>query len=126
MGIVFNDGSEAVIGACIEVHRQLGPGLLESIYEECVCMELRARGVPYERQVVVPVTYKGAPVPCEYRIDLIADRKLIVEIKSVLIVLPVHEAQLLTYLRVTGMKAGLLINFNEATLRRGLHRIALD
>ncbi|MEO7097368.1 MAG: GxxExxY protein [Polyangiales bacterium] len=115
-----------MIGACIEVHRHLGPGLLESIYEECVCTELCALGIAFERQVRVPVMYKGIAVPCDYRVDLIVDRKLIVEIKSVVALLPVHEAQLLTYLRVTQLKAGLLINFNEATLRRGLRRMIQD
>jgi len=85
-----NSVSEAVIGACIEVHRHLGPGLLESIYEECCCTELRARGIPFERQVLVPVTYKGTPIPCEYRIDLVVESRLIVEIKSVVSLLPVH------------------------------------
>jgi GxxExxY protein len=121
----FNDGSDAIIGACIEVHRELGPGLLESIYEECVCMELRARGIAYERQMSLPVMYKGVRIPCDYRIDLFVERRLVVELKAVQSLLPVHEAQMLTYLRVTGAKVGLLINFHESTLRRGLRRVAL-
>lgn len=121
----FSDGSDAIIGACIEVHRELGPGLLESIYEECVCLELSARGIAYERQVSLPVMYKGVQIPCDYRIDLFVERRVVVELKAVQSLLPVHEAQMLTYLRVTGAKVGLLINFHEATLRRGLRRLAL-
>jgi GxxExxY protein len=115
--------SEAVIGACIEVHRALGPGLLESAYEECVCHELSLRGVSFERQLPLPVTYKSVKLDSGYRLDLVVEHKIIVELKSVEALLPIHEAQVLTYLKLTGKAVGLLVNFNVPMLKAGLKRI---
>ena len=115
--------SEAVIGACVEVHRRVGPGLLEAVYERCLCHELGLRGIDFARQVTVPVVYKGLELDATYRIDLVVEKKLIVELKSVEKLLPVHYAQLRTYLRVSGIYAGLVVNFNVALLRQGLRRL---
>jgi GxxExxY protein len=111
--------TEQVIGAAIEVHRALGPGLLESAYEECLCHEFHLRGISFERQKPLAVEYKGVKLDCGYRLDLIAENKVVLEIKCVEHILPVHEAQLLTYLKLTGMRVGLILNFNVATLIRG-------
>ncbi len=111
--------TERVIGAAIEVHRALGPGLLESAYEECLCHELHLRGIPFDRQVPLPVEYKGVKLDCGYRLDLVVERVLVLEIKCVEQVLPVHEAQLLTYLKITGNRVGLILNFNVSILARG-------
>ena len=119
----INDVSGEVIGAAIEVHKALGPGLLESVYEECMCRELELRGVPYERQRELPVEYKGAKLDCGYRLDIVVADKLIVELKACEKLQPIHEAQLLTYLRLTGMKVGLLINFNVSVLKEGIKRL---
>jgi GxxExxY protein len=118
--------SEAVIGACIEVHRHLGPGLLESAYEECVARELEIRAIPFERQVPVPLKYKGLLLECGYRLDLVVENKLALEIKSVDRLLPIHQAQLLTYLRLTGLPVGVLVNFRETVLKNGLRRLTLS
>jgi GxxExxY protein len=115
--------SYEVIGAAVRVHREVGPGLLESVYERCLCRELELRGIPYERQVAIPVRYRGEPVDCGFRLDLLIARSLIVEIKAVDKVHSIHRAQLLTYLRLTGTRIGLLINFNVEMLRHGVHRI---
>jgi GxxExxY protein len=114
-----------VIGCAIEVHRTLGPGLLESIYEICLCDELEQAGIVYARQQKLPVIYKGRPVDADLKIDVVVEQSLILEIKSVQQILPVHEAQLLTYLRVSGLTLGLLINFNEVTLKQGIRRRVL-
>jgi GxxExxY protein len=119
----FGDCSETVIGACIEVHRHLGPGLLESAYEECVAYELTTLGLRFERQLRVPLAYKGTRLECGYRLDFLVEGSLIVEIKCVDGLLPIHTAQLLTYLRLTGLPAGLLVNFREAVLKTGLRRL---
>jgi len=111
-----------IIGAAIEVHRFLGPGLLESAYEECLCHELYLRGLSFERQVALPVSFKGLQLDCGYKIDLVVERKVIIELKAVEEILPVHEAQLLTYLKLSGKHVGLLINFNVALLTRGIIR----
>jgi GxxExxY protein len=111
-----------IIGAAIEVHRHLGPGLLESAYEECLCHELHLLGLGFERQVALPVSYKGLQLDCGYRIDLIVEREVILELKSVEKILPVHEAQLLTYLKLAGKHVGLLINFNTPLLTQGIVR----
>jgi GxxExxY protein len=111
--------TEQVIGAAIEVHRTLGPGLLESAYEECLCNELNLRALAFTRQTPLPVQYKGVSLDCGYRIDLIIEDKLILELKTLEHILPVHEAQLLTYLKLTGKRVGLILNFNVATLVRG-------
>jgi GxxExxY protein len=115
----------AIIGAAIEVHRQLGPGLLESAYEQCLCHELHLRGLPFKCQVNLPVSYKGLQLDCGYKIDVIVNGEVIVELKSVERVLPVHEAQLLTYLKLSGKKVGLLINFNSSLLTQGIIRRVL-
>ncbi len=117
--LLHEDLTEQVIGAAIEVHRALGPGLLESAYEECLCHEFHMRGISFERQRPLPVEYKGAKLDCGYRLDLTVENKVILEIKCIEHILPVHEAQLLTYLKMTGMRVGLLLNFNVSTLIRG-------
>ena len=114
-----------IIGAAIEVHRYLGPGLLESAYEECLCHELHLRGITFERQVDLPVSYKGLGLDCGYKMDLIVQHEVILELKAVERLLPVHEAQLLTYLKLSGKRVGLLINFNTPVLIRGIKRIVL-
>ncbi len=122
----FGDCSDRVIGACIEVHRCLGPGLLESAYEQCLAHEFDLRLLSAERQVHLPVRYKNVEIDCGYRLDFIIEAELIVEIKAVERLLPVHEAQLLTYLKLTGLPAGLLVNFHTETLRHGLRRLTLN
>ena len=117
-----NGLTQRVIGCAIEVHRTLGPGLLESVYEVCLCRELVLAGIPFVRQQKIPVLYKGESVDCDLRIDVIVNQSLALEIKSVHQILPVHEAQLLTYLRVSGLPLGLLLNFNEATMKDGIRR----
>jgi GxxExxY protein len=104
------------------VHRLLGPGLLESAYEECLCHELYLRGLSFERQAALPVSFKGLQLDCGYKIDLIVEREVVVELKAVERILPVHEAQLLTYLKLSGKHVGLLINFNVPLLTRGIIR----
>lgn len=117
-----NEWTSAIIGACIEVHRLLGPGLLESAYEDCLCRELTLRAIPFERQKPVPVHYKDIVLESGYRLDLLVAGLVVVEIKSVEQILPVHEAQLLTYMKLGGWKLGLLINFNVALLKDGIRR----
>jgi GxxExxY protein len=111
-----------IIGSAIEVHRHLGPGLLESAYEECLCRELSLRKIAFERQVPLPVVYKDVKLDCGYRLDVVVEKLIVVEIKAVDAILPVHEAQLLTYLKLSGMRVGLLINFHEAILKDGICR----
>jgi GxxExxY protein len=113
-----------VIGAAIEVHKSLGPGLLESAYEECLCRELDLRKIGYERQKALPVEYKGVRLDCGYRLDVVVDERLILELKACDSLLPIHEAQLLTYLKLTGIKVGLIINFNVVVLKEGIKRIS--
>jgi GxxExxY protein len=120
-----NEITEAVIGAAIEVHRVLGPGLLESAYEECLCRELALRKIQFQRQRSLPVEYKGVKLTCGYRIDLLVADTVVVEIKAVEDLTFVHEAQLLTYLRLGGWKVGLLINFSAPVLRQGIKRLVL-
>ena len=112
-----------IIGAAIEVHKQLGPGLLESTYLACLCHELELRGILFECQKPLPLEYKGIRLDCGYRIDLLVAGSVIVEIKSVEALAPIHEAQLLTYLKLTGIKVGFLINFNVVVLKNGLRRL---
>ena len=119
----INQITEGIIGAAIEVHRQLGPGLMESAYEECLCHELNLRKIHYERQKALPLEYKGLRLDCGYRLDLLVAQKVVVELKSVESLLPIHEAQLLTYLKLGGWKVGLLINFNVPVLRDGILRL---
>ena len=115
--------SRDIIAAAIEVHRELGPGLLESSYEECLCHELKTRGITYERQKSLPVSYKDVRLDCGYRMDVVVDNLVIVEIKAVESMLPIHTAQLLTYLKLANFKLGLLINFNTPQLRQGIKRV---
>jgi GxxExxY protein len=117
--------SERVIGLAIDVHRQLGPGLLESVYEECLCFELKHGGILYQHQIALPIVYKGVRLACGYRMDVVVERQLLIEIKAVEQLLPIHQAQMLTYLRLSGCKVALLMNFNSATLKEGLRRFVL-
>jgi GxxExxY protein len=112
-----------VIGAAIEVHRELGPGLLESAYEECLCHELSLRGIAFQRQVELPVRYKGIKLDCGYRMDVVVEDLVLLELKTVEKLAPIHEAQLLTYLKLYRRSVGLLINFNVPVLKDGLKRI---
>lgn len=114
--------TEAIIGAAIEVHKTLGPGLLESVYEECLCHELHLRDISFRRQVELPIAYKAVKLESAYRIDLVVEDTVVVEVKSVEDLRPVHEAQLLTYLRLSGRRVGLLLNFGAARLRDGILR----
>jgi GxxExxY protein len=113
--------TEAIIGAGIEVHRELGPGLLESAYEQCFCHELQIQ-LGFQRQVKLPVVYKGLRLDCGYRLDVVVQDSVVVEFKSVEHILPIHQAQLLTYLRLSGKRVGLIINFNVAVLKNGIIR----
>lgn len=117
--------SEQVIGAAIEVHRNLGPGLLESAYEECLCYELKIRRLAFERQRKLTLNYKGHSLDAGYRLDLVVKNKIILELKCVERIMPVHEAQLLTYLKLSGFHLGFLFNFNTPLLKDGMCRIAL-
>jgi GxxExxY protein len=120
-----DDVTGTVIGAAIEVHRILGPGLLESVYEECLCRELELRNIPFERQKALPLKYKGTEIDCGYRLDIVLGQDVVLELKSCNSLEPIHEAQLLTYLRLTGIKVGLLINFNVPILRDGIRRLVI-
>lgn len=117
--------SERIIGFAIEVHRHLGPGLLESAYEECPCFELKSAQIPFKRQVALPVTYKSVRLDCGYRLDIVVCDSLILELKTVERLLPFHEAQMLTYLKLSGIRVGLLLNFNVPVLRDGMRRLLL-
>jgi GxxExxY protein len=119
----FEDGSGEIIAACIEVHRQVGPGLLESVYEQCLAHEPTLQGLHVERQVALPLTYKGVALAHGHRLDLVVQHRIIIEIKAVERLLPVHEAQVITYLKLTGLPTALLVNFNVAILREGLRRL---
>ncbi len=114
-----------IVGAAIDVHRELGPGLLESVYEECLAFELAQRGITFTRQAPLPLTYKGRSLDSNLRLDLLVQDVVVVELKSVEAVLPIHEAQLLTYLKLTGCEVGLLINFNVRVLKTGIVRRVL-
>jgi len=115
----------SIIGAAIEVHRFLGPGLLESTYEECLCHELHLRGLSFRRQVNLPVEYKGLLLDCGYKIDLLVEEEVVLELKAVEKLLPVHQAQLLTYLKLAHKRVGLLVNFNVPLLTQGIIRRVL-
>lgn len=119
------DLTEAIIGAAIEVHKHLGPGLLESTYEACLVYELVDRGFLVERQRAIPVVYRGLRIDCGYRIDLLVNDEVIVELKSIDSLHPIHEAQLLSYLKLSGRRVGLLINFNSRRLTEGIKRFSL-
>jgi len=118
-----NQLTDKIIGCAIEVHKALGPGLLESAYEECLCYELAQQGVSLNRQVPLPIVYKGIKLDCGYRIDVIVNDLVVVELKTVEKMLPIHEAQLLTYLKLSNRSLGLLINFNVPVLKDGIKRI---
>ncbi|MBI4083446.1 MAG: GxxExxY protein [Candidatus Lambdaproteobacteria bacterium] len=118
-----NDITEQIIGAAIDVHRELGPGLLESTYEACLQFELVERGLQVERQKGLPVVYRDVRIDCGYRIDLLVERRVIVELKAVAQLEPIHEAQLLSYLKLSGCHVGLLINFNVKLLKNGIRRL---
>jgi len=119
-----NELSHAVIGACIEVHRTLGPGLLESAYEACLAAELHDRTIPFQRQVELPVAYKSVRIDCGYRLDFVIDDRLILELRAIEKLLPIHQAQLLSYLKLSNKRIGLLINFHTAKLTDGIVRLA--
>lgn len=114
-----------VIGLAIEVHRTVGPGLLESAYEECLCREFELAEIEFLRQKAIPITYKGKALECGYRLDILVESRLIIEVKAVEKLLPIHEAQLLTYLRLAGIHTGLLLNFHSLVLKDGIKRIVL-
>jgi GxxExxY protein len=120
-----NEITHEIIGAALEVHRQLGPGLLESAYEECLSYELNLRKIPFMRQVPLPLSYKGKRLDCGYRLDMVVSDAVVVEIKAIESILPIHEAQLLSYLKIGGWKVGLLLNFNVAVLKEGIRRRVL-
>lgn len=117
--------TEAIIGSAIEVHRALGPGLLESTYEQCLCHEMNTRGLKVRSQVPVPLEYKGVRLACGYRLDVVVEDQVILELKCVESILPVHEAQVLSYLRLTGLPLALLINFHTDLLKNGIKRFVL-
>ncbi len=117
--------TEKIIGFGIEVHRQLGPGLLESAYEECLCFELAQAEIPFKRQVALPVVYKNVELECGYRMDIVVEDSVVVELKTVEKLLPIHQAQLLTYLRLGNLRTGLLMNFNCVVLKDGIKRVVL-
>ncbi len=119
-----NNLTSDIIGAAIDVHKATGPGLLESVYEECLCYELDLRGIFHERQKPLPVVYKGKELEVGYRLDLVVQRTVVLELKSCEKIEPIHKAQLLTYLRLSGLKLGLLLNFNVAVMKRGIVRLA--
>lgn len=122
----LNKITKEIIGAAIEVHKHLGPGLLESAYKECLCKELSLRGILFEREKPIRLEYKGLELECGYRLDILVANLVVVEIKSVEAIAPVHGAQLITYRRLGGWKIGLLINFNVAVLKDGIRRRVLD
>ena len=118
-----NELSKIIVNACFQIHKEIGPGLFESVYEECLYFELIQQGLHVERQKELPVVYKGIKMEIGFRTDLIVEHKVIVEIKSVELIATVHQKQILTYLRLTGLKLGLLVNFNEALIKDGIQRI---
>jgi GxxExxY protein len=122
----LNQITELIIGAAIEVHRRLGPGLLESSYRRCLCRELTLQGIPFETEKPLPIEYKGEILDCGYRLDILVMGKVLVEIKSVEKLDKIHEAQLLTYMKLGGWQVGLLINFNVPVLKDGIKRRVLN
>jgi GxxExxY protein len=119
----INQVTQKVIGAAIEVHKHLGPGLLESAYEECMCHELTLRGIAFDRQMPLPVRYKGVKLDCGYRLDIVVQNMLILELKACEKIEPIHRAQLLTYLKLSGIRLGLLLNFGVPVMKDGIVRI---
>jgi GxxExxY protein len=120
----INQLSSKIIGAAIEVHKAIGPGLLESAYEKCLCQELKLRGFSFENQKPLPLFYKGEKLDCGYRMDVVVEKTIIVEMKSCEKIEPIHKAQLLTYLKLSGLRLGLILNFNVPVMRDGIARIA--
>jgi GxxExxY protein len=118
--------TEKIIGACIEVHRTLGPGLLESAYQECLAHELSLQGIAFRKEVALPVKYKGVSLDCGYRIDFLVEDRVVLELKAVDQLLAIHKAQLLTYLKLMKIRIGLLVNFNSALLKNGICRMVND
>jgi GxxExxY protein len=123
--LLYEELTEKIIGAAIEVHRALGPGLLESVYERALCHELTLRQIGFKNQIAVPLVYKGLDLQCGFRLDLLIEGNIILELKSVAQVLPVHEAQLLTYMKLTNKRLGFIMNFNVAVLKQGITRRVL-
>lgn len=119
----INDLTGLVIGATIEVHKALGPGLLESVYEECLCHELKLRNINFERQKSLPVQYKGVMLDCGYRLDIVVEKSVILELKACDQLEPIHKAQLLTYLKLSNMRVGLLLNFHVKVMKDGILRV---
>jgi GxxExxY protein len=117
--------TEKIIAAAIEVHRHLGPGLLESVYEDCLCHELQLRGLRFERQIPIPLNYKGLKLESTYRLDIVVENQVVLELKAVEQILPVFKAQLLSYLRLSGKRVGLLINFQVSSVAQGIVRLVL-
>jgi len=118
----LNALAERVIGLAIDVHRTVGPGLLEAVYQECLCMELTDAGIPFQSQAMIPVHYKGRSIPIGFRSDIVVSDSIILEIKAVAAIVPAHEAQMLTYLRMSGIRLGFLMNFHAPRLKEGLRR----
>ena len=118
----FDEASNKVIGCAIEVHRELGPGLLESAYAQCLARELTLKGIAFELQKPMPVEYKGVQIDCGYRLDLVVDGQIILELKALAAIEPIHEAQMLTYMKSAKVRTGLLINFNVGLLKDGIKR----
>lgn len=123
---VFPELSKTIIGCAMRVHSSLGPGLLESAYEACLCHELARHGIPFQRQVAMPIQYEGMRLDCGFRLDLIVKEQVVVEIKSVDQLLAIHDSQLLTYLKVSGLPLGIILNFNVAHLKHGIRRRVLS
>ena len=121
----FDSLSNQIIGCALEVHRNLGPGLLESTYEQCLAHEFKMSGISFKMQHPLPVKYKGINIDCGYRIDLLVNDRIIVELKSVDRLLPIHQAQLLTYMKLSGISIGLLMNFNVRYMKHGIKRMVL-
>jgi GxxExxY protein len=122
----INTLSNVVIGAAIDVHKTLGPGLLETAYETCLCHELDLRGIEYKKQIQLPVKYKSIQLDCGYRLDVLVENKIVIELKSIEKILPIHDAQLLTYLKLGGWQLGMIFNFNVSLLKHGIKRKVLN
>ena len=127
MGVAYENDplTEKIIGFAISIHRDLGPGLLESAYEECLCYEIEQSGLSFRRQSALPIVYKSVRLDCGYRMDIVVENRVIVELKTVERLLPIHEAQMLTYLKLSGIRIGLLLNFNTPVLKDGIRRMLL-
>ena len=123
--LTHHELTERIIGLAIEVHRTIGPGLLEAVYEGCLCQELKRAGIPFQRQAKIPVVYKGTPIPLGFRADILVSDAVILEIKGVAAFIPAHHAQILTYLRMSGIRVGLILNFHARLLKDGLLRFVV-